>query len=105
MFIRSAQRVGLTLKEIRGIIEVRNCGVAPCSQVLALITEHLGEIDRRICDLQLMKAALNSLVREGAAIDPADCAPSSVCSILTNYSAESARTVARQVHTGRIDQP
>jgi MerR family transcriptional regulator, copper efflux regulator len=82
-FIRSAQRIGLTLNEIRGIIEVRNRGVAPCSHVLALITEHASDIDQRISELLLMKRALNSLVREAAALDPAKCAPSSVCSIIT----------------------
>ncbi len=82
-FIRSAQRVGLTLNEIRGIIEVRSRGVAPCSHVLALITEHVSEIDQRISELRSMQATLNSLVREGAAMDPTRCAPSSVCSIFT----------------------
>ena len=81
-FIRSAQRVGLSLGEIGGIIEIRSRGSAPCAHVLALISEHVGEIDQRIQDLQSMKAALNSLLREGEATDPADCRPSSVCSII-----------------------
>ena len=70
-FIRSAQRVGLTLSEIGGIIDIRSRGSAPCSHVLALITAHVTEIDRRLHDLQSMKAALNSLLREAGAIDPA----------------------------------
>ncbi len=82
-FIRSAQRVGLTLNEIRGIIEVRSRGVAPCSHVLTLITEHLSEIDQRVSHLLLLREALNSLMQEAAALDPTQCVPSTVCSIIS----------------------
>ncbi|HEY6416930.1 MAG TPA: heavy metal-responsive transcriptional regulator [Acidimicrobiales bacterium] len=37
-FIRSAQAVGLTLGEIRGILALRDRGTTPCGHVLDLIT-------------------------------------------------------------------
>lgn len=39
-FIRSAQAVGMSLAEIRTILQVRDAGEAPCDHVLGLVNQH-----------------------------------------------------------------
>ncbi len=82
-FIRSAQMVGLTLAEIRGIIEIRDNGGPPCSHVMTLVRRRADEIDEQIRGLRAMKRTLNELVAKGSHLDPADCDGSSVCQIIT----------------------
>ena len=84
-FIRSAQAVGLTLNEIRGIIEIREEGSAPCSHVLDLLGRRTAEIDAKIDDLRSMKAALEALTRRGVGLDPEDCRPSSICRVICTH--------------------
>ncbi|MER5346929.1 MerR family DNA-binding protein [Streptomyces mirabilis] len=57
-FIRDAQRAGLTLAEIRGILSLRDSGQAPCSHVSDLVHQHLGDIDRRMAELRKTRTAL-----------------------------------------------
>ena len=45
-FIRSAQAVGLSLGEIRGIVALRDRGATPCGLVLDLITARAADLDR-----------------------------------------------------------
>ncbi|MFV2038669.1 MAG: MerR family DNA-binding protein, partial [Acidimicrobiales bacterium] len=46
-FIRSTQAAGLTLAEIRSIIDIRDSGAAPCTHVDALLDAKLGEVRQR----------------------------------------------------------
>ena len=82
-FIRDAQAAGLTLAEIRGILAIRDSGHAPCLHVTELIDQHLAQVDERIAELTQTRAALTDLRRRAAATDPADCADTDICSILT----------------------
>lgn len=82
-FIRQAQTAGFTLAEISGILSIRDGGLAPCRHVTSLISEHLAQVDERIAELTRTRAALASLRRRAADTDPADCAESDICSILT----------------------
>ncbi|MGH3665602.1 MAG: MerR family DNA-binding protein [Egibacteraceae bacterium] len=50
-FIRSAQRFGLTLDEIREVIAFRETGERPCDYVLETVIRRAEELDRRIADL------------------------------------------------------
>lgn len=82
-FIRQAQAAGFTLAEIRGVMAVRDSGAAPCRHVTALIGQHLAQVEQRIAELTRTRGALTRLNRQAAATDPADCAESEICSILT----------------------
>jgi len=81
-FIRSAQALGLSLGEIRGIVGLRDRGETPCGHVLQLLNDRSREIRGRITDLTRLQAELDRLVERGARLDPRDCAPSSVCHII-----------------------
>jgi len=41
-FIRAAQAVGLTLGEVKGVIDFREQGSAPCAHVLEIIEARFG---------------------------------------------------------------
>jgi MerR family transcriptional regulator, copper efflux regulator len=82
-FIRQAQAAGLTLAEIGGILRMRDDGQAPCQHVTALIAEHMVQIEQRIAELTGTRNALAELHARAVATEPADCAESQVCSILT----------------------
>ena len=53
-FIRSAQAIGLSLGEIRGIVALRDDGQAPCGHVLELLRTRSLEIGRTIAELSLI---------------------------------------------------
>jgi DNA-binding transcriptional MerR regulator len=54
-FIRQA---GLSLKEIKGILDLQRSGEQPCGLVTDLLDRHLADIDRRIADLEALRATL-----------------------------------------------
>jgi MerR family copper efflux transcriptional regulator len=57
-FIRQAQALGLSLKEIKRILDLQRRGQQPCELVTGLLDEHLAEIDQRIADLQALRETL-----------------------------------------------
>jgi MerR family copper efflux transcriptional regulator len=81
-FIRSAQAVGLSLGEIRGIVALRDRGTTPCGHVLDLITARAADLDRRISELQRLRAELGRLEARAQHLDPADCDPRRVCHLI-----------------------
>ena len=54
-FVRRGRTAGLTLAQIREILNIRDAGVAPCQHVHALLEAHLGDLDRQIADLQALR--------------------------------------------------
>lgn len=81
-FIKSAQAIGLSLGEIRGIIAMRDGGDVPCAHVLELMRTRTAEIDDTIRRLRAIKADLQVLTARGESLDPADCCPSRVCHVI-----------------------
>jgi MerR family mercuric resistance operon transcriptional regulator len=81
-FIRTAQAAGLTLSEIRAIVEIRNDGTAPCTHVDALLVAKLADIERRRQELAALEADLTRLVDRSRMLDPADCTRGDICHIL-----------------------
>ena len=71
------------MADIRGVLAIRDSGQAPCQHVSVLIGEHLAQVERRIAELTRARDALKDLQRRAAATDPANCAESEICSILT----------------------
>ncbi|WP_171113245.1 MULTISPECIES: heavy metal-responsive transcriptional regulator [Streptomyces] len=57
-FIRQAQALGLSLKEIKDILDLQRRGEQPCALVTSLLDQHLADIDRRIADLQALRTTL-----------------------------------------------
>ena len=81
-FIASAQAAGLTLTEIREVIGIRDDGSAPCQHVAALLDAKSAAVARQISELRRLQGELDRLRNRAAKVDPADCAPGSVCEVL-----------------------
>lgn len=90
-FIRTAQRLGLKLDEVREILALRNRGEPPCGYVRALLHRHVGEIDERIAELRQLRKDLVDLdaVAEGL-LDP----EASRCRLIEHVQHEDASLAA-----------
>ncbi len=81
-FIRRGRAAGLTLKQVREVIDIRDTGTAPCAHVQELLNVRLTELDRQIADLQALRESVAHL-RDGAThANPADCHAEEVCRYL-----------------------
>ena len=63
VFVKRAQSLGLTLKEIKSLLELSCNNRGRCDQVKQLAREHLQQIDRTITELQQLKEELRALLR------------------------------------------
>ena len=81
-FIRRGQAAGLTLAQIRTILEIRDAGHAPCGHVERLLADRLDEIDRQIAELRELRATVAALHRAATAPEPDSCAPETICRYL-----------------------
>lgn len=61
-FVKKAQALGFTLEEIKGILDLRKKGGAPCRSVADAGKKHLQELDARIAALQEFRRELAAVV-------------------------------------------
>lgn len=64
VFIKRAQELGFSLKEIKGLLFLRARPASRCGQVLSKAEEKIKEIEAKIQSLQSMKQALLRLKAE-----------------------------------------
>lgn len=60
-FIKSAQRLGLTLGEVKETLAFRERGERPCRYVADVIEARLAEVDERLRELRAVKRELGEL--------------------------------------------
>jgi len=60
-FIKSAQRLGITLDEVREILALRERGEPPCGYVRRVLSRQVDEIDDRIAELRQLRKELVTL--------------------------------------------
>lgn len=82
-FIRTAQAAGLTLGEIRSVVDLRDNGDSPCAHVTTLLAAKLVDVRARQRELDALAAEVEELLARGERLDPADCGDADVCHILT----------------------
>ena len=63
LFIKRAQSLGITLKEIKPLLDLASQGQQPCTHVKQLARKHAREIDDKIRDLQALRDELCALLR------------------------------------------
>jgi DNA-binding transcriptional MerR regulator len=80
-FVRHAQAGGLTLGQIRQVLDIGDSGDAPCGHVGRVVADRLAEVETRIAELAETRRHLQALARRAAAQDPADCR--GYCAIIT----------------------
>ena len=72
-FIRRAQRLGLTLDEIREVLSLGRAGKKPCARVVSICDTHLAAIDRRLAELRAFQDNLQQvrrLAQQGCGFTP-----------------------------------
>ena len=63
-FIKRAQSLGMSLKEIQEFLKIHDRGELPCSEVKQHIQSKLKEIDRQIAALETLKTELQGLLSD-----------------------------------------
>ena len=71
-FIQGAQRLGLTLTDIRDLLAVRDTGECPCEPAEQLLARRIAEVDAHIARLTALRAEMAAM-RE--ALPTGDCPP------------------------------
>lgn len=75
-FIKTAQRLGITLDEVREILALRDRGEPPCSYVREVLRRQVAEIDERMRELEALRSelvALDESADDLAAGQPGGC--------------------------------
>ncbi|GGE78880.1 heavy metal-responsive transcriptional regulator [Nesterenkonia sp. MY13] len=76
-FIRTSQRLGITLHEVKEMLLFRERGEAPCAYVRSVLDTQLEGIDRRMRELEFLREQLTEIVSEAdplpAAADNCTC--------------------------------
>ena len=81
-FVHRGQAAGLTLAQIRQILEIRDGGAAPCEHVRDLLDARLAEIEQQIAQLAALRDTITELRRDAAQPDPDSCSADQVCRYL-----------------------
>jgi MerR family transcriptional regulator, copper efflux regulator len=62
-FVKRAQSLGLTLKEIKSLLKLNCNDRGRCDQAKRLARKHIQEIDRTIAELQRLRSELRALLK------------------------------------------
>lgn len=66
LFVKRAQALGITLKEIKPLLNLATQGQQPCKHVKELARNHLREINDKIRELQTLQNEVHALLRRKA---------------------------------------
>ena len=81
-FVRDAQATGLSLTEIRSIVELKSHGERSCEHTRELLHRHLHDLDDQIERLRSARAALAEQADRADRVDPADCTDPHRCQVI-----------------------
>ena len=83
VFIKTAQRLGITLDEIREILALRDGGRRPCGYVRGVLRQEVAELDQRIRELRRLRQELIRLDALAAAMaEEAGDADEAICPLI-----------------------
>lgn len=72
-FIRRARDLGFSLGEVRDLLRLNDDKARPCGEVDEIARNHVADIERRIADLDKLRAELVSLIGQCRQGTIADC--------------------------------
>ena len=81
-FIHRGQAAGLTLAQVRQILDIRDDGQAPCGHVQDLLDSRLADLDEQIAQLVALRETITQLRDQAATVEPETCSPDQVCRYL-----------------------
>jgi DNA-binding transcriptional MerR regulator len=96
-FIHQAKTLGLSLGEIRDILDLRRGGTTPCRHVVTLLDQRIHEIDHTITELRQLRRALADTRSAASQHQTSD---SCVCGIIEHTPANTSDR-----HTGATGKP
>jgi MerR family transcriptional regulator, copper efflux regulator len=62
-FVKRAQVLGFSLREVKELLALRNVPRATCGDVVAIARHKVAEIDAKLADLRAIRAALTKLLK------------------------------------------
>ena len=104
-FIRKAKRLGLTLDDIKGILQLHDRSEPTCVHVRSLLDEKLVQIEAVIQDLLVFKEELKTLQNQATTLT--DCRPmgGDIRSIIENSSVKVAPSSLGWTDSAAVPQP
>src|SRR3546814_7429916 len=69
-FIHRGQAAGLTLAQVRQILDIRDDGQAPCGHVQDLLDSRLADLDEQIAQLVALRETITQLRDQAATVEP-----------------------------------
>lgn len=81
-FVHRGQAAGLTLAQIKQILDIRDHGQAPCEPVRDLLDTRLADIEQQIAQLSALRDTIAALRDEASDPEPETCSPDQVCRYL-----------------------
>lgn len=84
-FIKRAQELGFSLKEVRDLLSIQIDPAKDCLDVQRMARAKVADIEAKICMLQSMRQVLSKLAEACPG-----CGPSSECPILESIDADGA---------------
>ncbi len=79
-FILRGRTAGLTLAQIREVLDLRDAGTAPCDHVQRTLDQQLAALERQIAELTALHGTITSLRRRN--VQASTCHPDSICRYL-----------------------
>ncbi|OBJ43880.1 heavy metal-responsive transcriptional regulator [Mycolicibacterium mucogenicum] len=81
-FIHRGQAAGLSLAQIRQILDIRDSGHAPCTHVRNLLDNRLTDLGEQISALVALRETIARLRQGAESVDPGSCRADDVCRYL-----------------------
>ncbi|MFC5730877.1 MULTISPECIES: heavy metal-responsive transcriptional regulator [Nocardioides] len=81
-FIHRGQAAGLSLAQIRQIVDIRGAGEAPCEHVRTLLDTRLSDLEQQINQLIALRETITQLRDQAAQVEPDTCSADQVCRYL-----------------------
>jgi DNA-binding transcriptional MerR regulator len=81
-FIRDAQASGLSLIEIKSILELKDSGARSCDHTASLLDRHIRDIDEQMERLRVARNELQRLASRAQELDPAACTDPHRCQVI-----------------------
>ena len=89
-FIKKAQTIGLTLEEIKTILDVRDRGEKPCSLVQSLLDKKIEQLEVQIRKMSLFKQELEGYRTSWINKPNLDRNSQEVCPLISSVSLDSS---------------
>ena len=99
--IQRALEAGFSLADMRRVLRIRDAGGVPCRQVYGMAEQRLGELERRIADLQILRDELAGALAEWR-VALASTPPDRRAGLLDSWAARLSERPGRQPGRSRL---